>query len=101
MGAITSPDTGGMWRAPVVVQNSATDQQALPANPFRRLLIISNDSPSKLYILFHAGMASPTNFTYVIPPGTAFNTDGFAYNGEIHAVWSALSQGNAAFTEVH
>lgn len=88
--------------APTNVASSASDVAITAANLNRRMLIVSNDSTSKLYLLVDpsgAGTSSPTNFTYVVAAGATFEFPNPVSTARVRGIWSAAN-GTAAVTDV-
>lgn len=88
--------------APTNVTSANADTALAAANANRRMLIVSNDSTAKLYLLVDvsgAGAASATNFTYVIAAGGTFEMPNPVSTARIRGFWSAAN-GSAAVTDI-
>lgn len=94
------------YQPPSNTSASITSGTLQAANVNRQFWICSNDSTSKLYLLFGAGTASASNYTYVVPAGGTFEMVSnqitgppLTYTGVIVGVWAAAN-GSAGCTEV-
>ncbi len=88
--------------APTNVVAANADTALTAANANRRMLIVSNDSTAKLYLLIDtsgAGAASATNFTYVIGPGATFEMPNPVSTARVRGFWSAAN-GSAGVTDI-
>lgn len=65
------------------VSVSTASTLVLPANPMRRLAVITNDSGAVVYPKFGSG-ASTSSFTYRMAPNTEREIRGFEYSGPIY-----------------
>lgn len=88
--------------APTNVTAANADTAITAANASRRMLIVSNDSTAKLYLLIDtsgAGAASATNFTYVLGPGATFEMPTPISTARVRGFWSAAN-GSAGVTDI-
>jgi hypothetical protein len=88
--------------APTNVVAANADTAITAANANRRMLIVSNDSTAKLYLLIDtsgAGAASATNFTYVIAAGATFEMPNPVSTARVRGFWSAAN-GTAGVTDI-
>jgi hypothetical protein len=88
--------------APTNVTSAAADTAITAANGNRRMLIVSNDSTSKLYLLVDpsgAGVSSATNYTYVVGPGATFEFPNPISTARVRGIWSAAN-GSAGVTDI-
>lgn len=90
------------------VNASASNVQLLAANfgryasPGAPSVVISNNSTATMYVLLGDGVASSTNFSYMIAPlsggiSTALEVDN--YRGALSAAWGSAT-GSAQVTEM-
>jgi hypothetical protein len=88
--------------APTNVVSAAADTAITGVNANRVMLIVSNDSTSKLYLLVDpsgVGVASATNFTYVVGPGATFEFPNPVSTARVRGFWSAAN-GTAAVSDI-
>lgn len=99
---IANNAVGNYPSAPTNITSAAADTAIAAANPRRNMLIVSNDSTSKLYLLIDpsgTGVASATNFTYVVPAGGTFEMPNPVSTARVRGIWSAAN-GSAGVTDV-
>lgn len=97
-GATLQRFTGGTSSASAVtsVNDTASSTILLAANALRKEAIISNDSPSTLYVK-EGTTASATDYTVKLGTDDVFVTQ---YTGRIDGIWSSDSTGAARITEL-
>lgn len=79
------------------VNDSASSQTLVSANPLRRELIIQNDSSSTLYVKFGGSAATSTDYTVKLYTDDIVTT---GFQGNVYGIWSADSSGAARVTEL-
>lgn len=93
-----SSGTGTQTAAKTSVADAAADTALLAANDARNGYWIWNDSTEILYVSYGAVAASPTSYTYKLPPDTGISPDD-GFKGAIRGIWAANASGNARITE--
>jgi hypothetical protein len=90
--------------APTNIAYAATTDTAFAAvNANRVMLIVSNDTTAKLYLLVDpsgAGVSSATNYTYVVPAGATFEFPNPVSTARVRGFWAAGGAGSAAVSDV-
>lgn len=93
---------GNYPSAPTNVASAAADTAIASVNANRVQLIVSNDSTSKLYLLVDpsgVGVASATNYTYVVGPGATFEFPNPASTARVRGFWTSAN-GTAAVSDI-
>jgi hypothetical protein len=88
--------------APTNVVSAAADTAITGVNANRVMLIVSNDSTSKLYLLVDpsgAGVASATNFTYVLAAGATFEFPNPVSTARVRGFW-ITANGTAGVSDI-
>lgn len=78
------------------VTDSITPVVLLPSNPLRKGASITNDSLSTMYLLFGTGTVSDSLWTHKMLNLDKLILNNGDFNGEISAVWSAITVGGSA-----
>ncbi len=81
----------------VVIFTSVTSLALMAANAARKGLVLTQEGPGTLYLLFGAGTASPTNYSARIPAGGYYEVPA-RFNGVITGIFG--SAGTARVQEL-
>lgn len=87
-----------------IAYSATTDTAFASVNANRVMLIVSNDTTAKLYLLVDpsgAGVSSATNFTYVVPAGATFEFPNPVSTARVRGFWAAAGAGSAAVSDIN